>query len=302
MDLNQIQYFLHLSETLNFTEAARRSGISQPSLTKSMQRLEEELGGPLVYRDGKDTRLTALGREMQDQFMRIDAEVTTARKRAETTIAGRMRELKIGVAQTISPTLIGGFVGHVLEQLPDVEVTIHQMHPGETEASILQGRYDLCVLPNPPASHPKLICIPIITEHLMFGLAHNHPLTNDDQLTHTQIASVPYIDRLHCEFRSQLIAHFMDKSIVMRPKIQSDREDWVQHLVATGIGVCALPEHSAMVDGVVVREISGLDLKRHVSIVAVSGSGNAQEVRHLLNLAQKFDWKAAVQQPKNTKA
>ncbi len=43
--MNQITYFLHFAETLNFTEAARRSGATQPSLTKSIRKLEDELGG-----------------------------------------------------------------------------------------------------------------------------------------------------------------------------------------------------------------------------------------------------------------
>ena len=73
MDLNQVRYFLNLAESLNFTEAARVSGISQPSLTKAIQRLEDELGGPLLYRDGKDTRLTALGRDLIVEFMRIQS-------------------------------------------------------------------------------------------------------------------------------------------------------------------------------------------------------------------------------------
>ncbi|RVI81577.1 helix-turn-helix domain-containing protein, partial [Sinorhizobium meliloti] len=72
MDINQVRYFLNLAETLNFTEAARRSGVSQPSLTRAIQRLEEALGSPLIYRDGKDSRLTALARDVQAEFMRIE--------------------------------------------------------------------------------------------------------------------------------------------------------------------------------------------------------------------------------------
>ena len=59
MELNQVSYFINLAETLNFTSAARLSGVSQPSLTRAIRRLEEELGGPLIYRDGKNSRLTA---------------------------------------------------------------------------------------------------------------------------------------------------------------------------------------------------------------------------------------------------
>jgi Bacterial regulatory helix-turn-helix protein, lysR family len=46
---------INLAETLNFTAAARLSGVSQPSLTRAVRRLEEELGGSLIYRDGADT-------------------------------------------------------------------------------------------------------------------------------------------------------------------------------------------------------------------------------------------------------
>jgi DNA-binding transcriptional LysR family regulator len=53
MEFNQIRYFLNLADTLNFTEEAMRSGVSQATLTRAIQRLEQELGGTLVYRDGK---------------------------------------------------------------------------------------------------------------------------------------------------------------------------------------------------------------------------------------------------------
>jgi LysR family transcriptional regulator, hydrogen peroxide-inducible genes activator len=56
MELNQVSYFINLAETLNFTAAARLSGVSQPSLTRAIRRLEDELGGPLIYRDGKNSR------------------------------------------------------------------------------------------------------------------------------------------------------------------------------------------------------------------------------------------------------
>lgn len=70
MELNQINYFINLAETLNFTAAARLSGVSQPSLTRAIRRLEEELGGPLIYRDGKDSRLTGLGQDVEAEFRR----------------------------------------------------------------------------------------------------------------------------------------------------------------------------------------------------------------------------------------
>lgn len=290
MELNQVKYFLNLAETLNFTMAARRSGISQPSLTRSIQRLEEELGAPLVYRDGKHTRLTALGRELQVEFMRIDGLMGHVRDLAENSLAGHRRTLSIGVASTISPGAFGPFLGHVLKQLPAVELQIHPMQPGEDEGDLLSGKYSLCILTAPPAPNVKLAVVPLFQERLLLAMARCHPLADKAVVTQQEMAAEPYLDRLHCEFRPQLIKHFMDRHVVMRPRIQSEREDWVQSLVAGGAGVCSLPARSAVVDGIVLKPVEGLDLIRQVTLVAVSGSGNPRVVRQILDLARSFDW------------
>lgn len=290
MDLNQIRYFLALAETLNFTEAARRSGISQPSLTKSMYRLEDELGAPLIYRNGKDTRLTALGRDVQVEFMRIQASVDGVGVLVQDSVLGRRARLAVGIASTIGPHAFAGFWDHALAQMPSLELYFHPMLPGESESEVLSGKYDLCLLTNMPKPNFKLIVQPLFDEALRLALGASHPLAARDEVTQEEMAEQTYIDRLYCEFRTQLIDHLMDRNVVMHPRIQSEREDWVQQLVARGVGVCALPERSAIVDGLVLKRVHGLDLSRKVSMVAISGAGNPKEVRQILMLAQAYDW------------
>ena len=290
MDLNQVRYFLNLAESLNFTEAARVSGISQPSLTKAIQRLEDEFGGPVLYRDGKDTRLTALGRDLIVEFMRIQSALENITELAENSVAGRSRKINIGVASTIAPRVFAKFWALVLKELPEVELLLHPLNPGEAEAEVLSGKYDMCLLTNPPEPNFKLTIQPLFQERLRLALASHHPLAGTDEITPEQMMEQPYIDRMHCEFRTQLIKHFMDRNIVMRPRFQSEREDWVQQMVAQGAGVCSLPEHSAIVDGIVLRAVKGLTLSRNISMVAVSGSANPREVRVILGLSKEFNW------------
>lgn len=64
MDINQITYSVNLAETLNFTQVARRSGVTKPSLTNSIRELEKDLGGQSLYRDGKNSKAMAVGREV----------------------------------------------------------------------------------------------------------------------------------------------------------------------------------------------------------------------------------------------
>ena len=290
MDLNQVRYFLNLAESLNFTEAARVRGISQPSLTKAIQRLEDEFGGPVLYRDGKDTRLTALGRDLIVEFMRIQSALENITELAENSVAGRSRKINIGVASTIAPRVFAKFWALVLKELPEVELLLHPLNPGEAEAEVLSGKYDMCLLTNPPEPNFKLTIQPLFQERLRLALASHHPLAGTDEITPEQMMEQPYIDRMHCEFRTQLIKHFMDRNIVMRPRFQSEREDWVQQMVAQGAGVCSLPEHSAIVDGIVLRAVKGLNLSRNISMVAVSGSANPREVRVILGLSKNFNW------------
>ena len=290
MDLNQIRYYLNLAQALNFTEAARQSGVSQPSLTRAIQRLEEELGGPLLYRDGKDTRLTALGRDVQLEFMRIQASLDAISEIVDTSVVGKRRRLAIGIATTIAPAAMASFWRHVLAQLPMVELQLLPMLAGETDAEVLSGRYDMCLLTDPPGPNVKLAVVPLYREYLRLALATTHPLARKSVVAPAEISGEPYLDRLHCEFRSLLIKHFMDRHIVMRPRLQSEREDWVQQLVSSGAGFCALPERSVIGEGIVVRPIEGLDLSREVSLVAVSGSGNPREVRQILTMAEKYRW------------
>ncbi len=293
MDLKQVQHFIHLADTLNFTEAARRSGISQPSLTKSIQRLESELGGPLVYRDGKDSRLTPLGREIQVEFMRIDEIINTIREVTEHSVSGRSRTLTIGVPTTIAPLAFARFFSHVLEKLPNVTLHVEPMLAKQGVADVLSGRYDACILPEPPKPSIKIMSLPLFRERLMLAMAADHPLTAQPEIAPHQLSEYPYLDRLHCEFRSQVIEHFMNRDIVMYPRLFSEREDWIQQMVAEGLGVCSLPEHSVIVGGLAIRPVETLNLAREVTLIAVSGSGAPMELRQLMKLSQKFDWSSS---------
>jgi DNA-binding transcriptional LysR family regulator len=85
MQMHQIRYFLALCAEGNFTRAARRSGVSQPSLTNAISALERQLGGALFERKPA-VALTALGRAMQPYLSRIAQEADHAREAAQALV------------------------------------------------------------------------------------------------------------------------------------------------------------------------------------------------------------------------
>ena len=290
MDINQVRYFLNLAETLNFTEAASRSRVSQPSLTRAIQRLEEELGSALIYRDGKDSRLTALGRDVQAEFMRIELALRNVREHSESTVLGRSRVLDIAVAPTIGPAKFTAFFADVLGQLPSVKINMHQLLAGESADEVLSGKYHACILPGMPRPNPKLNVVPLFRERFLLACAKDHPLAGNDVVATEALASYPYVDRLACEFHTQITEHLMDNDAVMQPRFSAEREDWVQQIVAEGLAICIMPEHSAVVQGIITRPVQGMSLERGLVFVTVSGSGTPLEIRKISQMATKHDW------------
>jgi DNA-binding transcriptional LysR family regulator len=83
MEMHQIRYFLALCDELNFTRAAGRCGVTQPSLTNAIRALETELNGPVFHRKPR-IELTQLGRAIRPYLQEIARNVSTARELART--------------------------------------------------------------------------------------------------------------------------------------------------------------------------------------------------------------------------
>ncbi len=294
MDIAQIRHFLYLSETLSFTKAAALAGISQPSLTRSIKRLEQELGGDLLYRDGKDTRLTPLGRDVQIEFMHIAQREERVRSLAEVSIRGKRETVTIGVSVTLSPLPVSRFINQVIKALPNVEIVLRPLNHGAGPERVLSGELDGCFLSDGPESHAKLSVINLFHEALLLGCSPSHRFADMDEVPAAEMAKEHYIDRTDCEFRTAVIKRLMDNNVLMQPRIHSEREDLVQQLVVDGDAICMMPEFSAIAHKLVLRRVTELDLSRCVSFLAVSGASYGPALTQIRSMAERFDWDRSV--------
>ena len=290
MELNQIRYFLNLADTLNFTEAAMRSGVSQPTLTRAIQRLEQELGGTLVYRDGKDSRLTALGRDIRSEFAEIADREQRVRAISLNRVRGRRENLTLGIVNTIAPALITGFVSHALRQMPMLELVLQPTTRDEGLERLLGGQIDGCFCTDPTAGTNKVATVEMFRERLLLAMAQGHSLASRGSVSLAELSEQPYLDRLQCEFRTRVQNHLHERAIIMIPRLRSEREDLIQQAVAEGAGVCMLPERSAIVDGLALRPVDTLDLSRTVAFQSISGSGTAAALRQFRVLIERYAW------------
>ena len=129
MDFNQVRYFLALSDTLNFTRAAERCSVSQPALTQAIKRLEDELGGQLITREGVDSELTNLGRSLRDHFLQIEHTRQLVKATAQSIASGTTAELNIGIMCTVGAEVISQAIAHFRAKHPGITLVLHDVVP-----------------------------------------------------------------------------------------------------------------------------------------------------------------------------
>src|SRR6267154_1822276 len=112
MEMHQVRYFLAAAAELNFTKAAEKCNVSQPSLTRAIKHLECELGGDLFRRERPQAQLTELGERMLPLLKQCYDSAIGARSLASTIKSGELGSLRLAISRTIAPNLS---TSHLLE-------------------------------------------------------------------------------------------------------------------------------------------------------------------------------------------
>lgn len=290
MNIVQIGHYLKLTETLSFTQAAKECGVTQPTLTRSIQRLEDQLGGQLLFRDGKDTRLTALGLAVRAEFEAILRSEERIRSIAHHNRNGNLEKLSLGIISTITPMELSPFIKQAMTEIASTEVVIHPVSRTSGIELVLSGTLDGCFVAHQPDANPKLSIIELYEERLMLACGPGHRFAGLASVPPTKLSGEIYVDRLNCEFREEVAAFLDEHSSVPFPRLRSEREDWLQEVVVGNCGICMLPEYSVLSPDLRLISLEGIDLRRKIRFVSVSGSGTAMVLQQFRKLLAAQDW------------
>jgi DNA-binding transcriptional LysR family regulator len=137
MNLKHLSHWLALAETGSFSRAAEKLHITQSALSRSIQVLEDELGGPLVDRIGKKNELTPLGLTVLERARRIVHEAAELKQGAALLQQGGLGSLRVGLGSGPGALLMTPWLRHVAQHHPGVQVSIGR---GATELQLQQLR------------------------------------------------------------------------------------------------------------------------------------------------------------------
>ncbi len=300
MELQQIRYFLALAKELNFTRAAEVCGVSQPSLTRAIKRLEEELGGQLVRREGNRTHLSELGLRIKPRLQQALSLTEIAATEAHDFTQMNAASLSIGVMCTIGPARMIPLVNHIGTEHPQLTVKIRTGSGREILDWLLEGKIDVGIVSM--ADYPdELTAHELYQERYMIGFPANHRFAQMENIPLAQMKGEKYVLRLNCEYldflNSTLSSYEQNEMLMLQNSMKSMRvchrsehEEWIQAMVVAGMGCAVVPQYMSLNSELQMRPLVLPEVCRSISVVTVRGRPHTPTVSYFSNLCKRMDW------------
>jgi DNA-binding transcriptional LysR family regulator len=247
---DQLTGFIAVAEELHFGRAAERLNMTQPPLSRQIQKLEKTVGAELLERDNRRVELTAAGRAFLDEARRLMALADRAPVTARRIASGRQGHLRIGFTAASGFSILGPLLEEIATILPEVDVDLQELVTGEQIQGLLTGELDLG-LARPPFDTEVFDSHLLYRESMVLAVPSSHPLTgltrdveNEDLKEEPLIMHSPteagyfydLVVRMH-DVRHQNVVHTVSQILTM------------VSLVAARRGVAFVP-HSATALGI----------------------------------------------------
>lgn len=284
MELYQLRYFLAVAETGNFTKAAGRVFVSQPSLSQQILNLEDELGQKLFHRMGRKAVLTDAGLKLLESARRIVADADqTIQELKESTGLGP--KVKVGALQTVAPFFFPAVMAHCrANDIPLIIQTREDFRRPLAEA-VLEGQLDWALI-SLPFNEPRLHFEKLYSEPLWVAMSANHRLAQLENLTFASLRDENFILMGEASTLAQHIQRFCGDHD-FEPKIshRCAQVSTAKSLTAMGLGITVLPKSARSAtdpEGLIFRKFSGpVQPSRDIALVR-------HRRRHLGRGAQLF--------------
>jgi len=296
MEMHQVRYFVALCETLNFTRAAEHCGVAQPSLTKAIQKLEEELGGPLFARERSLTHLTDLGRLMRPHLEAVFHASEAVRLEANSFHKLESGSVRLGVMCTIGPTRLISFLKRFRRELPSIDISLKDAPGREIVHMLMEGEIDVALVGLPELPE-RFDAVPLYAERYMVAFYAGHRFEAMPVVPYRELDKEDYLSRINCEYPDYFSSLGIPDETNVNVCFETEREDWIQAMILAGMGCAVMPEFLPMLPGIATRPLVEPQMHRHIRLATIAGRRFSPSLRAFVSLAGRHNWGSAVSHP-----
>jgi len=271
MDVRQLEYFMHVANTLNITHASARAHVSQPALSRQMKLLEQELGTKLFQRKARGVVLTETGQRLVDRSRVLLASVGRIKSEIMSSADEPFGTVRLAASNSLSGMLTTRVMARYRRTYPQVSLRVTENTSMIVRESIVNDGADVALLSD-RESFTALTKIPLVTESLLLiaplevGLELNRPVSARSLTGHDLILT-PFPNGLRRAVDEILVR----EGRISEPKLEVDTNSLMTSLTKMGAGYCVLP-YSGVHELLVREEVSAAPIRneRWGWVIAVS--------------------------------
>lgn len=282
MEWHQLEYFKLVAQMQHITRAAEELSISQPALSRSIAKLEQELGFPLFDRRGKSILLNRYGQIFLQHVERSMQEILDGKQVVQDLIHPDYGSVSLSFLHSLGSNLVPSLLSKFRSKHAHIQFKLYQNATNFLLDQLESGEIDLCLC-SPVATREQIEWEPLFTEELFVVVPHGHPLSHRSSIELHEIANEPIVT-FKKDYGLRILTDQLFKEAGINPFITFEGEEimTVAGLVEAKLGVSLIPH------------VFGLD-KTNISFLPIS-KPNCQRVigmawikgRYLSPAAQRF--------------
>jgi LysR family hydrogen peroxide-inducible transcriptional activator len=285
MEFHQLRDFLAVAATGSFSKAAKKCHVAQPSLSKAIQRLEDEFGEKLFVRLKRQAVLTPAGEIVQRRATRILNEVEQAKRDLEDARGLRRGKVNIGILPTISPYFLPRVLAQFTQKFPALQVVVTE----ETTVDLLKlvetWELDLALV-SLPIPDTNLETETLFQEELLLAVPSKHSLAVKPSVSVKDLDGEKFIlmKEGHC-LADQVLTFCHEKDLRLQIVLKTSQIETVHSLVMAGMGISLVPQ-MARISGripLVYRSLENPKPTRSVTAVWRNGHDHTRAAAEFLN-------------------
>jgi DNA-binding transcriptional LysR family regulator len=293
MEMHQVRYFLATVSELNFTKAAEKCNVTQPSLTRAIKQLEDELGGDLFRRERPQAQLTELGQRMLPLLKQCYDSAVGARSLASAIKSGEVGTLRLGLSQTINVEVLIPYLRELNRLFNRFELKLLRGTAGEIVELLKRGEAELAIAADIDQDWERLDRWPLFSEEFGLMFSAKHRLASRSAVDVDELRQERWLRRAYCELAEKAATLIRSHSLDVDRGHELTSERDLIALIESDFGVAFAPRSSCP-RTLKQAPVKGVELRRTVYLYAVAGRQRTAVASTILKMLRAADWSRCI--------
>jgi DNA-binding transcriptional LysR family regulator len=289
MEMHQVRYFLATVSELNFTKAAEKSNVTQPSLTRAIKQLEDELGGDLFRRERPQAQLTELGQRMYPHLKRCYESALEARSLASAIKSGEVGTLRLVLSETINLEPLTRHLAELNRLFNRLEIKLLRGTAQEIVKLLKSGEAELAIAADLGEGWERLDRWPLFSEEFGLMFSAKHRFASRSAIDVDELRQERWLRRTYCELAEKAAALIRSHSLDVDRGHELTSERDLIALIETDLGVAFAPRSSCP-RTLKQAPVKGMEMRRTVYLYGVAGRERTAVASAILKLLRATDW------------